>query len=612
LLRYGTEQQKRHYLPPLARGDEIPCFALTGPQAGSDAGAIPDRGEVCYQTFNGKSTLGIRLNWSKRYITLAPVATLIGLAFKLYDPGHLLGGKTVLGITLALIPRQTEGVEIGLRHLPLNIPFQNGPIRGANVFIPLNWVVGGKSGIGQGWRMLVECLAEGRGISLPALATGAGKLASRYTGAYAGVRRQFGRPVGRFEGVEEALARIAGLTYQMDAARLLTLSALDAGERPSVVSAIVKYHLTERYRQIVNDAMDIHGGSGICLGPNNLLARAYQAAPIAITVEGANILTRNLIIFGQGAIRSHPFIRREFEAASNPSAHNGLLQFDLCLFGHIGHLLTNISRSLWLGVCRGRLSATPRGGVTRRYFQRLNWLSAAFALSADLSLMTLGGALKRRERISARLGDMLSELYIASALLKRFVGDGEPEVDIPLLHWAMQDSLQRYQTALRGLLRNLPMRPMAWMLRMLIFPTGGLFRKPSDRLDHALASLIQQPGQARDRLTEHVYISRDPNERMGQLELALAAVNAAAPIEKTLRQAKRARQLAGDDEQNQIQEALRIGLIDPQDAQLLQRSETLREQVIQVDAFETFLKPSSSTDDPRSQTSPSLGRLGAA
>ena len=612
LLHYGTEAQKRKYLHRLARGEEIPCFALTGPQAGSDAGAIPDRGDITYGEFAGRRTLGIRLNWDKRYITLAPVATLIGLAFKLYDPDQLLGRQRALGITIALIPRDTPGVQIGQRHMPLNIPFQNGPIRGRDVFIPLDWVIGGEAGIGQGWRMLVETLAEGRSISLPALATGAGKLASRYTGAYAGVRRQFGLPIGQFEGVEEALARIAGLTYQMDAARLLTLSALDSGKKPSVISAIVKYHLTERYRQLITDAMDIQGGSGICLGPNNLLGRVYQAIPIAITVEGANILTRSMIIFGQGAIRCHPYVLREFEAAENPDRTNGLNEFDISLFEHIGYLLRNLARSLWLGLTHGRLSTAPKPGLTRRYFQSLNWMSAAFALTADLSLMTLGGALKRKERLSARLGDLLSELYIASATLKRFIDEGEPMTDRPLMQWAMEDSLHRIQQAQVGLFRNMPVRPLAWLLRSLIFPSGLPFHRPSDQLEHAAAKLLLKPGEARDRLTRHVYLSKDPDERMGALEQALAAAAVAAPIEKTLLQAKKSGQLKGEDPQELIVEAIKIGLLDSEDARTLRQAEQLRDRVIQVDAFDSLRQESDKTKKERHHSDFPFGHLGAA
>ncbi len=612
LLHYGTDKQKQQYLRSLAQGREIPCFALTSPQAGSDAGAMPDRGDVCYEIHDGKPTLGIRLNWNKRYITLAPVATLIGLAFKLFDPEQLLGKQQSLGVTVALIPRNTQGVSIGQRHMPLNIPFQNGPIHGRNVFIPFNWVIGGKAGIGQGWRMLVECLAEGRGISLPALATGAGKLASRYTGAYASVRRQFGLPIGQFEGVEEALAAIAGLTYQMDAARTLTLSALDAGQRPSVVSAIVKYHLTERFRQVINHAMDIQAGSGICLGPNNLIGRAYQSIPIAITVEGANILTRSMIIFGQGSIRCHPYILREFEAASNSDRERGLNDFDTSLFRHISYLLTNLARSAWLGISHGRLSTSPKAGITKGYFQALNWMSASFALTADLSLMTLGGALKRKERLSARLGDLLSELYIASAILKRFIDDGEPEVDRPMLHWAIQDSLHRMQQAQVGLFRNIPFRPLAWLLRLAVFPTGLPFHKPADRLDHAVAALLLKPGVARDRLTEHIYISEDSSERMGTLEQALSAVTAAAPLEKTLKLAKKCGQLQAQDLAAQCREALQIGIITQDDVQILDKAEQLREQIIQVDAFDSLFSTTKMTTEDDPQTNFLLSRIGAA
>ncbi|WP_457670412.1 acyl-CoA dehydrogenase, partial [Thiolapillus sp.] len=458
LLHYGTQTQRDYYLPRLARGEEIPCFALTGPDAGSDAGALPDTGIVTHGEWEGKTVLGVRLNWEKRYITLGPVATIIGLAFHMYDPEHLLGDKENLGITLALIPGDTPGVTIGARHIPLDIPFQNGPNWGKDVFIPMSQLIGEQEFIGKGWRMLMESLAEGRSISLPALSVGAAKVSSRYTGAYAAIRQQFNMPIGRFEGVEEALARIAGLTYQMDATRKLTLCALDTGEMPSVVSAIVKYHLTERYRQAINDAMDIQAGSGISLGPANLIGRAYQALPIAVTVEGANILTRNMIIFGQGAMRCHPWIIREFSAARNQDSTQAVIDFDHAIFGHIGFFLGNAARSLFLGITRGRLSRSPVTGPAKRYYQRLNWMSSAFALAADTTMMTLGAALKRKERLSARLGDVLSEMYLTSAVLKQFEDDGCREEDLPLLHWACAHSFHRMQESLRLLARNLPFR----------------------------------------------------------------------------------------------------------------------------------------------------------
>jgi acyl-CoA dehydrogenase len=585
LLQYGTEEQKRQHLHRLAMGEEIPCFALTNPHAGSDAGAIPDTGKVCYGNFEGSEVLGIRLNWEKRYITLAPVATLIGLAFKLEDPDGLLCENPDPGITLALIPHNTPGVEIGARHMPLDIPFQTGPICGRHVFIPLSWIIGGAHGVGKGWQMLMDCLSEGRGISLPALSTAAAKSASRYTGAYAAARTQFGQPIGHFEGVEEALANIAGLTYQMDAARKLILSAMDHGESPAVISAIVKYHLTERYRQVINDAMDIQGGSGICLGPDNLTARAYQAIPIAITVEGANILTRSMIIFGQGAIRAHPYILREFQAAENPDAQSAVAQFDDALFSHIGFILTNFARTLWFGITHGRLSASPKGGPTKRYFQRLNWMASSFTLSADAALITLGGSLKRKERLSARLGDMLSNLYIASACLKRYVDEGEADEDLPLIRWALDDSLYRFQHALRGLLRNMPFKPLAWLLRLVVFPTGLPFHKPTDKLDHQVARIILSPNPARERLTHGIHITEDQQQRSGQLEQALFAVNAAAPHERTLRRAKRAGQLKSRELPDLIAEAASLGILSESEKVTLDEAQRLRNQVIQVNSF---------------------------
>ncbi len=581
LLHYGTEDQKNHYLPRLARGEEIPCFALTGPTAGSDAGALPDQGVVCRDRFEGREITGIRLDWDKRYITLAPVATLIGLAFRLHDPEHLLGDDPEPGITVALIPADMPGVEIGRRHIPLDIPFQNGPTRGRNVFIPLDWIIGGPTRAGQGWRMLMESLAEGRGISLPALSTGAGKAACRYTGAYAAVRRQFNLPIGRFEGVEEALARIAGRTYQMDAARHLILSALDQGRRPAVASAIVKYHLTERYRKVVNDAMDIHGGSGICLGPRNLMGRPYQAIPIAITVEGANILTRSMIIFGQGAVRCHPWLLKEFEAAHQPDGQRALTLFDRALFGHLGHLLRNLGRSLVLGLSRGRLASPPANGPDGRWFQQLDWMSSAFALCADVGMMTLGGALKRKERLSARLGDILSLLYLGSAVLKHHHDHGHPEDERPLVEWALRDLMHEIRESFRGLFANLPSRPLAWALRLWTFPTGLTVPGPSDRLDHAVSRLLLTPSPVRDRLTEGVFVSYDGDEPVGRLELALETALAAEPLERRLAKAQREGIVDGTD----IERAVEAGLFTAAEAALVAHARRLRAQVIAVDDF---------------------------
>ncbi len=584
LQSYGTQQQKDYYLPRLARGEEVPCFALTGPEAGSDAAAIPDTGVICHGRHEGREVLGIRLNWDKRYITLGPVATLLGLAFKLYDPDHLLGEREDIGITLALIPTNTPGVSIGRRHAPLDIPFQNGPNQGRDVFIPLDWLIGGREQVGQGWRMLMECLADGRAISLPALATGAGKAASRYTGAYARIRRQFRRPIGRFEGVEEALARIAGKTYQMDAARILTAGALDAGEKPSVLSAILKYHLTERYRHVINDAMDVQGGSGICLGPRNLLGRVYQAIPIAITVEGANILTRSMIIFGQGAIRCHPYVLSEFRAAQNPDFDVATREFDAAIFGHAGFLLRNLARSVWLGLTRARLSESPVRGPTARYFRQLNWMSAAFALCADASMLTLGGALKRKERLSARLGDVLSNLYLASAALKRFEDQGRPSEDLPLVRWACEDCLFRIQERLRSLLRNLPHRSVAWLLRVAIFPSGLPYAAPSDHQERSVARLLLTPSAARDRLTADIFVSMEPSETSGRLERALASSVAVEAIENKIRKARRQGRITDESPA----QALEAGVIDPREAAQLSEAESLRREAIQVDDFDSL------------------------
>ncbi len=588
LHRYGTQAQKDYYLPRLAAGEEIPCFALTGPNAGSDAGAIPDHGEVCYGDWQGEQVLGVRLNWDKRYITLGPVATLIGLAFKLYDPDHLLGDQVERGVTLALVPRDTPGVRIGDRHVPLDIPFQNGPNQGQDVFVPLSQLIGGEQYIGQGWRMLVECLAEGRGVSLPALSVGAGKTASRFTGAYAAVRKQFGTRIGDFEGVQESLARIAGLTYQMDAARELTLAALGLGERPSVVSAIVKYHLTEKYRQVINDAMDVQGGSGICLGPSNLIGRAYQAIPIAITVEGANILTRSMIIFGQGAIRCHPWVLREFAAAQDPVPERALQAFDRALFGHIGFIFRNLARSLFLGLTRGRLALAPVKGPSRRYFQRMAWMSAAFAVCADAAMITLGGALKRKERLSARLGDVLSELYLMSAVLKRFEDDGRPEADLPLLRWACDRSLYCMQESLSLLLANLPSRPLAWVLRLFVFPSGRPYTEISDRLSASAARLLLRPSEARDRLTRGIYAPLDETTRQGQLEAGFVLSSEVAPIEKTLRQARRAGVIDGQTRVELAHSACQAGLISAEERDAVARMDALRSGIVAVDSFADY------------------------
>ncbi len=581
LLQYGTEAQKEHYLPRLACGEEIPCFALTGPEAGSDAAAMPDRGVVCRELFDGEQRLCIRLNWEKRYITLGPVATVLGLAFKLYDPDHLLGETEELGITLALIPTTTAGVEIGRRHLPLNQAFMNGPNRGHDVLIPLEWIIGGQACIGQGWRMLMECLADGRAISLPALSTGAGKLAARACGAYAAVRKQFKTPIGRFEGVAEVLGRIAGNAYLMDAARGLTTLAVDKHEKPSVASAIVKYHLTERMRKVIDDAMDIHGGRGICMGPRNYLGRVYQAIPISITVEGANILTRSLIIFGQGALRCHPFLLEEIRSAQDSNVE----RFDGALFGHLRLLLSNLARAVFHGLTGARFARAPEQRQEAVHYRQLTRMCAVFAVTAEAALLTLGGNLKRRESLSARLGDVLSHLYLASAALKRFADQGRQAVDRPLLEWAMQDCLYNMQTKLFEVYANFPGRLQGALLKTILFPFGAVYRAPDDALVQRAANVIQRWGAGRDRLTEGLYLSTDEADALAQLEVALERTTAAQPVLTLLRRAMRSGELASGDPESSLVEAVAGDIIDARAAAQVRAAVAARRAVIGVDDF---------------------------
>ena len=586
LLHYGTEAQKNHYLPRLAKGLEIPCFALTGPEAGSDASSIPDVGIVCRAAFQGRAdVLGIRINWEKRYITLGPIATLLGLAFKLYDPDHLLGPKEDIGITLALIPTNTPGVSIGRRHFPLNSAFFNGPNSGKDVFIPMDWVIGGEKHAGQGWRMLMNCLAAGRSISLPANSVGIAKLAALTTGAYGRVRIQFRTPIGRFEGVEEALARIGGHTYMMDAARVMTAGAIDSGEKPAVISAIVKYHLTERGRMVINDAMDVHGGKAICMGPRNYLGRSYQQVPIAITVEGANILTRCMIIFGQGAIRGHPYVLREIEATREADGDKAVRDFDEAFFGHMGFIISNAARALFLGLTGGRLLSVPGDADTRRYYQQLTRWSAVFAFATDLAMLILGGQLKRKEKLSARLGDVLSQLYLCSAALKRYEDGGRRRDELPLLHWSLQDALHRLQSALAGLAENFPGRASRALLRITAFPLGRPHAPPSDELGHRVAAILLEPSAVRDRLTEGMYIPDDEDQPIAQLEQAMRAAIGVEGIYARIYAAARAGRIGGRTPDELAAQAEQAGVIDHAELQALGRAKALRRAVIMVDDF---------------------------
>ena len=583
LIHYGTAEQKQRYLPRLANGDEIPCFALTGPEAGSDAAATQSEGIVEKRTIDGTEVIGLRFNWKKRYITLAPVATLIGLAFRLKDPDKLLGGGEDRGITCALIPRATKGIEIGLRHDPMGVPFQNGPIVGTDVWAPLDDVViGGRDGIGHGWRMLMESLAAGRSISLPALSVGAAQMATRICGAYATVREQFDTPIGRFEGIEEPLARIAGLTYLMTATRTLTCGALDAGEKPAVPGNICKAYLTESMRQVISDAMDIRAGSAIQRGPRNTLARAWDAVPIGITVEGANILTRSMIIYGQGAIRCHPFVQKEIAAVGT----RDLAAFDKAIFGHVNLLATRAIRAKLLALCGSRLAAPPHVQDTQRYYQHLSRFCAAFTITSDAAMGTLGGSLKRHEKLSGRLADALAYLYLASAALKRYHDEAKTASNFALARWSVELCLYRVQEALIGVLDNLPVRWVAVLLKFAIFPLGARFRLPSDRLGAEVARTILEDREARHTLTSDVFVPPPAEPGLGALEAALDKAVRAIPVETKLRDAVRAGKLDRAPGYMLDDLGLAAGVISKAEYDLLNEAREARDEVVAVDAFE--------------------------
>jgi acyl-CoA dehydrogenase len=586
LLHYGTDEQKKHYLPRLADGREVPCFALTGPTAGSDATSIPDYGIVTEGEWNGARVLGVKLTFDKRYITLAPVATVIGLAFRLYDPNKLLGEEADRGITLALIPRDTAGLEIGRRHFPLNCAFQNGPVRGKEIFLPLSQLIGGEDYVGQGWRMLVECLSVGRAITLPSTSAGASKLAAVVTGAYARIRKQFGLSIGRFEGVEEALARIAGNAYAAAALSQSTAAAVDRGEKPAVPSAIAKYHATEMAREVAKDAMDIHGGKGVILGPMNYLGRGWQAAPISITVEGANIMTRSLMIFGQGAIRCHPWVLKEMQAAQHPDPEVRLREFDANLFGHIGFAISNAVRSWILGLTAARIGKAPGDAYTCRYYRKLNRYSANLALVADTSMLLLGGKLKFKEKLSGRLGDVLSQLYISSAMLKRYEDEGRPAAEQPLLAYAFHDSAHKIELALSGALRNFPIRPVGWLLWMLVFPFGRRAQAPSDRLGRRAAALLMSPSDARDRLASGTFLTPCENNPAGRINSYLPKVILAEPVERKFLKALKNSDIEALDFPSQLAEGVAEGWITAEEKTQLEELRALTWDAITVDDFD--------------------------
>jgi acyl-CoA dehydrogenase len=588
LMHYGTDDQKHHYLPRLAKGKEIPCFALTSPVAGSDAGAIPDKGIVCKGEWNGKEVLGLKVTWNKRYITLAPVATLIGLAIKVYDPEHLIG--------CVMVPRETDGVNAGARHLPMNTVFMNGPTWGTEVFIPMEQVIGGQDMLGKGWKMLLECLSIGRSISLPALGTGAGKLASLATGSYAYTREQFGRTISQFEGVQEALEPIAGYTYMMDAARLLTAGMLDRGVRPSVPSAVLKYRNTDLMREVINHAMDVVAGRGVITGPRNFLARAYQAVPIGITVEGANILTRSLMIFGQGAIRCHPFIVEEIEAAGMEDEDKAAKQFDGIFYRHLAHTTRNALRAFVLGLSKGWLETAPRQGDIQKYYRQLGRFSAAFALMTDVTLLTVGGGLKARQRLSGRMADCLVQLYYATAVIKQWHEEGYPDDQRDLVEWCLQTCLHDLQDSMREAIINFPVPALRWPLRLLVFPLGATgLNGPDDKLGAKVAATIVNDTPVRQRISRGTFINMDPDDPLGRVLNAYNLANETAEMRQRLHEAIRNRDedeldgialLMGHQRKELVDWACAQGIIKADECPKMEEALTALYDVIRVDAFD--------------------------
>jgi acyl-CoA dehydrogenase len=582
--KYGTEHQKEYYLPRLARGEEVPCFALTGPTSGSDAATMRDIGIV---TRGQDGAVAIRLSWDKRYITLGPQATLLGLAFRLFDPENILGKGENLGITVALIPTTHPGVRIGRRHLPSGAAFPNGPNWGKDVVIPIDWVIGGEAMVGQGWRMLMECLAAGRAISLPSSATGGAKAMLRYTSAYARIRKQFGLPIGRMEGIEEPLARMVEAAYASEAARAVTAAMVSRGERPSVISALMKYQMTERMRRSVNDAFDVHGGRAICDGPSNYLQSAYQMVPVAITVEGANILTRTLITFAQGALRSHPYLYSEIKAAQDSDPERGEDAFDAAFSNHIAFAVSNATGAFFHNVTGGSFVAVPDQAFdTAHWYRQLGRAARSFAFVADMTVVTLGGALKTKQKISGRLADALSELYVLACVLKRYEDDGRFMSDKDIVALAAANGLYRFQEALRGVIDNFPVAPARWLMRAVVFPLGSPYRPASDALGHRAAKLVLEAPEVRDRLTRHIYVSNEADDPTGLLEVTLKKVVAAEEAEKKLERAIRAGTIRRYHGIDWIGEAMAKGIVTESEGQQLREVDALVARVIAVDDFD--------------------------
>lgn len=588
LMKYGTEEQKKRWLPGLAVGAEIPCFGLTGPEAGSDAGSIPDTGIVCMGMHEGNEVLGLRMTFNKRWITLAPVATVVGLAFKLYDPEGLLGdsSKKEYGITCALIPANHPGVEIGKRHNP-GSPFMNGPIFGTDVFIPIDWIIGGPAMAGRGWRMLIECLGAGRGVSLPALSTACGEMNYRLVGAYARIRRQFNMEVGKFEGVQEATAEIAASGYTLEAMRQLVTKGLETGA-PSVMTAMAKYHATEMMRESVEHSMDIVGGRAIQQGPRNFLVAAYHSVPVAITVEGANILTRSLMIFGQGAMRCHPYLFDEMQALQMDDQSQALKTFDKLFTAHLGHVFSNMLRTKLFGFLGGLFSSVPVNAddFSRRWYQRINLLSAALASMSDVALGVLGGNLKRRELLSARLGDVHSQLFIACSILKYHSTHGRTRAEDAHAEYALTRAIYKAQEALRDFAENFPLRRFAKLLSWVAMPYGKIVNKPSDNLIRELGDLILEDNPVRQELGRYVYVNQQPEDPAGRVESTYQLLLSLGPVWQTFYKAKASGKLSGKTIEEQAEDAAAKNIIQPQDVARVIEYDKKRFDCLQTDAFD--------------------------
>lgn len=599
LEKYGTTEQKKKYLGRLARGQEVPCFALTGPHAGSDAAGMRDVGVVTYDMYEGKKTLGVKLSWDKRYITLAPVASLLGLAFNLHDPEHLLGEEENIGITLALVPAKFKGVEIGRRHYPARSAFMNGPTRGRNVFVPMDFLIGGAEYAGQGWRMLMECLSTGRAISLPAIGTTSIKQALRTTSAYARIRRQFGIPVGLMEGVADPLSRMVKSAYTFEASRALTASMVDEGQKPAVISALLKYRTTEAMRDRVNDAMDIQGGRAVQDGPSNYLFSSYANTPVAITVEGANILTRTLITFAQGALRAHPYLYAEIAAAQNKDRRAGVKAFDEAFGGHLSFMLRNIFGSFLHAVSFGALASTPVDHEMARWYRQLARYSQSFALVGDWTVAFLGGDLKRKQRLSGRMADILSDLYLLSAVLKRYEDEGRLQEDRPVVDAIARDCIHAIEQSFAAVFANFPNPVLRNLMRALVFPLGRHAKPSSDRETYRLARAVLRPGDFRDRLTTGIYVSMDPKDVTGVLEDALLKVTKAEEIETKFIRAIKKGVIDRRLDRDAITDAVEAGILTEAEAATLRLADQATDRAIRVDDFDPEeLSPRQLARDP--------------